>query len=476
MLNNKSIVFLTLVLLISASVWGIQTAHKTLEKESDNTVEFVIASQEKQSDLADMYKAARERSMILFRMLLTDDAFELDDLNSEMAEHARSFIKARENYLSHHLTDRESDLLASQDAAVTKFSNQKNRVAELLIDGKVDQAKVLLNDITLPGQNIVLDYISQLIEEGNQVNKQSIQQQISVLNDSSNHFSLTSSLVVGFLLTLVLLINFKAKIKETKLLRNIIEIQKQNEQELTKAKSLAEDANAEKSRFLANMSHELRTPMHAILSFTALSIKRSEDEKVLRYLNNIKSSGTRLTGLLNALLDLSQIEAGKLELHFRQNNLLPLIEKSIAELDSLIKQKNITIDIEAPQEIDAYFDADLITQVIINLLSNAVKFTPDNGLIDIEILNVEPVPESHFSGVVEFIITDNGMGIPEDELTKVFDKFVQSSKSVSKAGGTGLGLPISKEIIVNHKGAIWAESPPQGQDKGSSFHFIIPKK
>jgi PAS domain S-box-containing protein len=243
--------------------------------------------------------------------------------------------------------------------------------------------------------------------------------------------------------------------------------------ELIEAKEIAEKANLEKSRFLANMSHELRTPMHAILSFSHLGLKNAKDGKIRNYLEKIHFSGERLTKLLDDLLDLSKLESGKLTADFKQANLMELVNNCLSEVDSLISQKGLNITFHSDQESSLVeIDEKLIHQVMINLLSNAIKFSPVEGEIAIKIHHC-----SHFGQAsLQLSVSDEGVGIPYDELEDVFDKFVQSSKTRSGGGGTGLGLPISREIINLHRGKIWAESPTAGKKAGSSFIFFIPVK
>jgi PAS domain S-box-containing protein len=234
-----------------------------------------------------------------------------------------------------------------------------------------------------------------------------------------------------------------------------------------KAKEAAEKANQAKSMFLANISHELRTPMHAILSFSSIGINHADDDKIKHYFDNIHISGERLTKLLDDLLDLSKLESRKLAPDFSENNFTVLVYSVINELASLIGEKKITVDCDCNNPVIAHFDNKLITQVVVNLLSNAIKYSPDNSQIYISLANSD-------SEKLTFSIIDEGLGIPENELEDIFDSFVQSSKTRSKSGGTGLGLPISKEIIKLHKGKIWAVSPPAEKDKGSEFYFEIP--
>ena len=232
------------------------------------------------------------------------------------------------------------------------------------------------------------------------------------------------------------------------------------------AMETAKKANQEKSRFLANMSHELRTPMHAIQSFTKLSLKRESDEKVHHFLENIDSSTKRLTNLLNDLLDLSKLESGKMELNLKQANMADIISAAVQSLAGLSKEHGINFDLTEVTEVHARIDLNLITQVIINLASNAIKFSPDNSIIRLSL-------QKNTDSLV-FSIEDDGVGIPDEELKDIFNSFVQSSKTITNAGGTGLGLSICKEIIELHKGKIWVESPPDKKDHGSIFYFQIP--
>lgn len=243
-------------------------------------------------------------------------------------------------------------------------------------------------------------------------------------------------------------------------------------QELADAKNEAVRANEAKTQFLANMSHELRTPMHAIASFTSLSLKRIEDDKIRKYLENIKVSSNRLTGLLNALLDLAKMEAGKIELDVRKSDLTEIAAQCCTEVESLCLEKSLKIKRYSQDVCEGEFDPELISQVIINLLSNAIKFSPPGGTIGLKVEKLLPVEA--FTGTLELSVSDEGVGIPPEELDKIFEKFEQSSVTATKAGGTGLGLSISREIIHDHDGLIWAESPVRGTDHGSEIHFIIP--
>ena len=249
------------------------------------------------------------------------------------------------------------------------------------------------------------------------------------------------------------------------------------ETSLIRAKQAADDANRAKTEFLANMSHELRTPMHAILSFASMGndkVGQAPDDKLQRYFSRIEQSGKRLLLMLNDLLDLSKLEAGKMSFLMDHCDLAQTVDQVVGEFDALIKENKLKLQLETNGVVTrAWFDADRILQVVTNLLSNAVKFSPQNSVVHVvfsddqlEIDGVEPIE------AVRLTVSDQGIGIPENELESVFDKFVQSSETNTGAGGTGLGLAICKHIVEYHNGRVFAEN---NADVGTSFHLVLPR-
>jgi signal transduction histidine kinase len=233
----------------------------------------------------------------------------------------------------------------------------------------------------------------------------------------------------------------------------------------------ANQANQTKSEFLANMSHEFRTPMHAIHSFCRLSqdkLHLADQEagqtKIRHYLDNIDHSSQRLLHLINDLLDLSKLEAGKMELNIQPIQPQQLITAVVRENSALLehKQLNLSLDIQIDQPI--LVDALRMQQVLHNVLSNAMKFSPKGSTITIQVV-IRDV------GMVTVQILDQGIGIPPDELTNIFDEFIQSSRSKTGAGGTGLGLAICRRIMQLHQGTITAENQPTG---GACFTLCLP--
>ena len=250
--------------------------------------------------------------------------------------------------------------------------------------------------------------------------------------------------------------------------------------QVRQAKEFAENASAAKSQFLANMSHELRTPMHAILSYARLGEEKSPRiaiERTVDYFHRIRSSGDRLLQLLNDLLDLSKLEAGRMEIFARRINLGSTVEEVVREFEGLSANRGIELQLEVATggaEVEA--DPARIGQVVRNLVSNAIKFSPDGGrvrlrLAPISLRSGRRVDDAGYIRGVCLTVSDQGSGIPEDELELVFDTFVQSSATRNGAGGTGLGLAICKQIVAAHRGTIYAENVPQG---GARFTVELP--
>ncbi len=261
----------------------------------------------------------------------------------------------------------------------------------------------------------------------------------------------------------------------TAALQREIEERKQVEASLEMAKDEAESANQVKTEFLANISHELRNPMHQIASYAKFGVEkyhRITDEKRIHYFNQIKNSSSRLMVLLNNLLDLSKHESGRMEYQVKENDLSKIIDDAICEVKLSLEEKQLAVELENNNAAESvYCDSYKIGQVVRNLLSNTIKFSSDNQKIQINIVASTFEKDGRTMPAAMVSVIDQGVGIPEDEINTIFDKFNQSSRTKSNVGGTGLGLSICQQIIKAHQGKIWAENNPGG---GATFKFMLP--
>lgn len=242
-----------------------------------------------------------------------------------------------------------------------------------------------------------------------------------------------------------------------------------------------------KSEFISIVSHELRTPLTSIKNSLDIMLSGRCGELTNAYnkfLTMAKRNAQRLSGIINDLLDLSKIEAGKMDYHFEEININTVVEYIKSTLSPLLKEKEIELIIEDGKELPKiHADAQRLEQVLTNLVSNAVKFTPEKRKITIktELINSKSFKypkafEPMFADVEgDYILTsvkDEGIGIASENLLHIFDKFAQIENSLSRnVGGSGLGLPIARQLIEAHKGLIWCDSE---HDVGSTFYFAIP--
>ena len=242
-----------------------------------------------------------------------------------------------------------------------------------------------------------------------------------------------------------------------------------------------------KSEFISIVSHELRTPLTSINSALDIILKGTTGEindAMEKFLNLAKRNVTRLSAIIYDLLDLSKIEAGKMEFRFERTNINLPVELVKNTLESWAKEQNISINLKLDTSLPVvYIDTQRMEQVITNLISNAIKFTKENGTIEVETSKIsaeeirtnkffKEIPENLSKEYVRIAVKDNGIGIAQENWGKVFEQFKQIENSLSrKVGGSGLGLPIAKRLMDVHKGFIWLDSEI---NKGSTFYLAIP--
>jgi two-component system CheB/CheR fusion protein len=251
-----------------------------------------------------------------------------------------------------------------------------------------------------------------------------------------------------------------------------IDDRKKSEAELKRAKEKAEEAAKAREDFLAHMSHEIRSPLNSILGLTHLMLDEEPTESQRTMLNTLHLSGTHLKKLVNDILDLSQISAGKSALHFEKDNLTDIIEEIAAIFQYTAEKEGLDLIVDLDEETDKTYELDRlkITQILNNLLSNAFKFTKEGNIT----LSVKLLETREDKDLIKFAVKDTGIGIGKDKMAKIFDNFGQADSSTKREyGGTGLGLTLCKKYLEIMDSEIKLESIP---GDGSEFSFELELK
>ena len=241
------------------------------------------------------------------------------------------------------------------------------------------------------------------------------------------------------------------------------------ERELKKAKEAAEESARVKENFLANMSHEIRTPLNGILGMAGLLAKTQLEETQQNYLKIINQSADNLLVVINDILDIAKIEAGKLELESIPFDVVETVQAAFQTLRYKAEEKEIALVLEELALDHSVLEGDpyRLNQILLNLINNAIKFTEEGSVT----LSARTVEETSASLTIEFSVTDTGIGVPEDKRELIFEGFTQAySSTTRKYGGTGLGLSICRNLVERQGGEIWVEDNPAG---GSIFRFVL---
>jgi len=357
-------------------------------------------------------------------------------------------LKALKSYLDNVITSMTNGILVIDNKNVVRVFNKKTE--ELVGMGY----KKVINKY-IENTNLRKDFIKEIfniknkIDKGLEVIDQEFEYQIS--EDEKMPFGISATMLKKENAHLGVLYVIR-DMRETKELMELKRIDKL------------------KDEFLSMVSHELRTPLTSIKAYTETllyMVEENDIESEKEFLNIINEESERLSRLINDVLDLSKIEAGKMTFIIKEEDLSILINKAVKNMFGFANEKKIKLLGEFSEEnIKVYIDNDRMLQVLANLINNAIKFTPEEGTVRV----IAKIIDENY---VEISVKDNGAGIRDEDKERIFEKFKQSEDILTRqAGGTGLGLPICKNIIEYHGGKLWVESE---YGNGSEFKFTIPR-
>jgi signal transduction histidine kinase/CheY-like chemotaxis protein/HPt (histidine-containing phosphotransfer) domain-containing protein len=434
-----------MVFITSVGLWG-------MEKIQNRTDTIVSDRMAKMQLVIQMRAAARDRTVLLERMILLDDPFERDEEFMRFNSHGARFAQARIALSKRPLSETERDLLQQQGKLSSVAVPLQNQVVDLLVKDEIYRAKQILVERAIPLQDQVLDHLTQLYEY-QQLRANQAAAEAGRANQEARSWMLLLSAAAGAIGIIIAIV----------VGRRTNHAQREREKYLAEI----ERANEAKSVFLANMSHEIRTPLTAIIGFADASLDSDQSaEERMNAFRTIVRSGKHLLQIINDILDLSKVEAEKLEVE--QVALSPF--QLLAEVDALIRaqamEKGLVFNIEYNFPLPEFITSDAIRlkQVLINLCGNAIKFTHSGHVI----IRVSCDWQAR---LFHFTVIDSGIGLNKEQIDKIFSAFIQADSSTTrKYGGTGLGLSLSRRLAQMLGGSLTVTSEP---GIGSRFDFSV---
>lgn len=452
--------------------WGLGSVQGRLETLVDENMQKIRLSVEMRAN-------ARKRTRSLQQMILLEDPFERDEEFMRFHSYGAGFSTARLALLELHLSPHERALLDAQGKITGKAVPLQREVVDLLQHDRVEEAKVILMEQTIPLQVKVVEKLEELhalqetaaglaISEAEQAYKK------------TNFWIILASGIAGLLGLMVASLIIRRFNKEAYLreqhvadIENSKRALEQSTHELRSAKEQAEQASMSKTYFLANMSHELRTPLNAVIGFSDLlqdELDPETESTKIEYCDHVLLAGKHLLNLINEILDVSNIDSGRMQVEPVKFDLAPLLDEVVATIESLTGKNNVKLQRQynAEELGTVYTDPVMLKQILLNLLSNAAKFTKQ-GVVSLTISTDTDRPDEW----IIFSVSDTGIGIEGDKLETLFEPFIQADLSTTREyGGTGLGLTITKRFCEMMGGLVEVNSE---LGVGSTFIVRLPR-
>ena len=403
-----------------------------------------------------MRDAAHTRAIILLQLAHTLTPLKQHDLLASFNENANDFIKARDQLLAMGLQPAQLAAWARARPLTVAGRKAQEKVASLLLAGQTQAASTLLQDEVIPIQQKVMQELTSMLDYSTQ--------RVSQLLDDEKQEETRKLRLVITLASITLLIGICVAFF-------VIRIISRSETELVRAREDAQEANRHKSLFLANMSHELRTPLTAILGFSELLCDDAKERglnDMVADLQRVNAAGNHLLELINDILDLAKIDAGKMELQIEAFDTTTLLEDVAATIAPLLVKNRNVLELECAGDLGKmHTDVGKVRQTLLNLLGNATKFTSD-GHITLAAMREHCADQDWLT----FSVTDTGIGMNSEQMSRLFQAFSQGDASTTrKYGGTGMGLAISKRFCKLMGGDLTVTSEA---GVGSTFTLKLP--
>ncbi|NOR42278.1 MAG: response regulator [Gammaproteobacteria bacterium] len=444
-IKNWRVLIIILVVFLTAS-YLIFHGYRNAQIVHENTAEAINNHQLKRNLLTTMYNASQERSVILLKMHIEVDPFNMDDMKMQMGVQAGIFIQARQKLITLSLSKKEKEILEKQKAAAMKNAPLQDYVAQLFLDGKSSEATELLIKRAIPDQHAMRDLINETIEEFDKDSEQLIEDIRKNFQDNNSISLLLGALLVFASIAIIFIVMTRLSRQEEKIIKNALK--------------QAKRANKAKSEFLSRMSHELRTPLHAIIAFSDLILYEKDlKPKLEKHIQHINTAGSHLLTLIDEVLDLAKIESGKLTVLVEPVKLQAVLEECYSLIKPIALNAGIRLSFDTQVDYIVNADHTSLKQALLNLLSNAVKYNRQQGSVTVSY-------EFKNDKRLRINVIDTGKGISAKQQKQLFMPFERMDAGFGDVKGTGIGLTIAQQLIEMMGGAVGVKST---KGEGSNF-------
>ena len=408
------------------------------------------SSSHKMQLFSEFAELARGRTRNSIQILESDDIFEQDELNQQLEGYAARFANVREQLDVMPFTEEDQELYDSVFVVVQQILPRQRKAVELLMyGGDRDEARSLIYDEVLPGQQEIIDILHQLIRNERlhiEENTLQINHSMQEINHHNNLLFSTILILIAGLSGFIISRISRIQKQVSNAYENLEETVEERTKDLKMARDAALTASKSKSEFLSSMSHELRTPLNAIIGFSQLLEMEDMDPLQKDSVSEIHKAGKHLLDLINEVLDLARIEAGRMEAKMQEVDLASVLSEVRALSDPIAARYGISLEVQENVDAMVFADYKRLKQVILNLVSNGIKYNRENGSV---VVYTETIGDK-----ARICIKDTGKGIAPEQREQLFEPFNRLGAEGSEIEGTGIGMMVTRQLIELMQGSI----------------------